>query len=277
MRNPRSILITGASSGIGAALASHYARKGAAPGAAPGAAYGAGPAVHLTLTGRNEARLAQVGDACRKAGASADCALVDAIDADRMQGLIEAAERHRPIDLVIANAGISAGTGGSTEPAGQTRRIFETNIDGVANTVLPALDVMMARERAGGRPRGQIAIMSSMAGFRGFPGAPAYCASKAAVRVWGEGLRGMAHHRDVEISVICPGYVRSAMTAGNRFRMPFLMDADRAARIIARRLEKNAGRIVFPWRLYALLRTLNALPLAVTEPLLGRLPAKDTE
>jgi len=134
--------------------------------------------------------------------------------------------------------------------------------------VLPAVDCMRPRGR------GQVAIMSSLAGFQGFPGAPAYCASKAAVRVWGEALRGELHGAGIGVSVICPGYVRSPMTAVNDFPMPLLMDADRAARIIRRGLARNRPRIAFPWRLYAAVRLISALPPAFTDPLLRRLPKK---
>ena len=102
--------------------------------------------------------------------------------------------------------------------------IFAANVEGVLNTVLPALPMLRSRRR------GQVALMSSLASFRGFPGAPAYCGSKAAVRVWGEGLRPWLAREGVEVSVICPGFVTTRMTEGNRFPMPFLMDADQAAR-----------------------------------------------
>src|SRR3546814_6092917 len=111
--------------------------------------------------------------------------------------------------------------------------------------------------------RGHLAIMSSLAAFRGFPGAPAYCASKAAVRVWGEAMRGVLAPDGVEVNVICPGFVRSRMTAANPFRMPFLMDADRAARIIRRGLERNRSRIAFPF------------PPPVSAWLAGALPAAE--
>jgi len=117
--------------------------------------------------------------------------------------------------------------------------------------------------------------MASLAAFRGFPGAPAYCASKAAVRVWGEALRGHLHGSGIAVSVICPGYVRSPMTAVNEFPMPLLMGAERAARIIRRGLERDRARIAFPWRLYAAVRLLSALPPGLTDPLLRRLPEKD--
>jgi len=117
--------------------------------------------------------------------------------------------------------------------------------------------------------------MSSLAGFRGFPGAPAYGASKAAVRVWGESLRGHLAGDGIGVTVICPGYVKTPMTDVNDFPMPLLMDTDRAARIIRRGLARNKARIAFPWRLYALVRLIAALPPALTDPLLRWLPAKD--
>jgi short-subunit dehydrogenase len=249
---PASILITGASSGIGAALALEYAR----------------PGVALALGGRDRARLAVVAQACRDAGAAPRVEALDVREREGMAAWIAEADRAAPLDLVIANAGISAGTGGGGETGDQARRVVATNLDGVLNTVLPAV----ARMRP--RGRGQIAIMSSLAAFRGFPGAPAYCASKAAVRVWGEALRGELHGAGIGVSVICPGYVRSSMTAVNDFPMPLLMDAERAARIIRRGLARNRPRIAFPWRLYAAVWLISALPPSLTDPLLRRLPKK---
>lgn len=260
MREPRTILITGASSGIGEALARHYAREG----------------VFLGLAGRDAARLAAVAEACREAGAEVAAEVVDVTDGVATRRWIETIAAARPLDLVIANAGISAGTGKGTESAEQMQRIYATNVGGVINTIGPAVAAMLAREPAGpsGR-RGQIAIMSSLASFRGFPGAPAYCASKAAVRVHGEALRGELHHRGIAVSVICPGYVRSRMTARNRFPMPMLMEAERAARIIARGLARNRARIAFPVPLYMATWLLGALPAWLTDPLLRKLPKKE--
>jgi short-subunit dehydrogenase len=116
--------------------------------------------------------------------------------------------------------------------------------------------------------------MSSLASFRGFPGAPTYCASKAAVRVWGEALRGDLSRHGIEVSVICPGFVVSRMTGKNDFPMPLLMSAERAAAIIKRGLARNRGRIAFPFSMYALSWLLGALPPVLTDPLLRRLPKK---
>jgi short-subunit dehydrogenase len=249
---PRSILITGASSGIGAALARAYA----------------GPGIHLALTGRDGTRLAAVVEGCRAKGTKVLAETVDVADRAAMARFVAAAEKVAPLDLVIANAGISAGTGGGGESEGQCRDIFAVNLAGILNTVWPALGPMRMRRR------GQVAIMSSLAGFRGLPSAPAYAASKAAVKAWGEGLRGWLAGEGVRVSVICPGFVESRITAQNAFPMPFLMTAERAAGIIRRGLERDSPRIAFPWPMHFAMWLMAVLPAAVTDRLLARLPRK---
>lgn len=254
MTPPTSILITGASSGLGGALAEAYAA----------------PGVRLFLSGRDADRLATVASACRDRGAVCETGLIDVRDAEETARWIRESDDAAPLDLVIANAGISAGTAGKdgAEPADQVRAVFATNVDGVLNTVLPAIDRMEERGR------GQIALVSSLAGYRGIPGAPSYCASKAAVKALGEGLRGSLHGKGLRVSVICPGYVRTPMTAVNDFPMPLLMDADRAARIIVRGLSRNRARISFPWPMAAAVWLLQTLPPAWIDPILRRLPRK---
>jgi short-subunit dehydrogenase len=252
MWNWRSILITGGSSGLGEAMARALAR----------------PGTFLALTGRDAGRLAGVAEACRLQGADVEHAVLDVGDCDRMAAFVAETDRRRPLDLVIANAGVSAGTQGGSEGAGQTRAIFAANVDGVINTVMPALDAMAPRGA------GQVAIVSSLAGFRGLPGAPAYCASKAAVRVWGEALRPDWQRRGIKVNVICPGYVTTRMTAKNDFPMPFLMPADKAARIILGGLKRDRARIAFPWPMYAAIRLVAAIPPGLLDPILRRLPRK---
>lgn len=251
-RHWRHILITGGSSGLGEAMA----RALAAPGVA------------LVLTGRDMARLAAVAEACRLQGAEVETASIDVTDRDGMATLVAKAAAKAPLDLIVANAGISAGSAGGVEGAEQTRAIFAVNVDGVVNTVSPALAAMAPHGR------GQVAIVSSLAGFRGLPGAPAYCASKAAVRVWGEALRPDWQARGIAVNVICPGYVTTRMTARNDFPMPFLMPADRAARIMLDGLARDRARIAFPWRLYALVRLVAAIPPGWLDAVLRRLPRK---
>jgi short-subunit dehydrogenase len=235
---PRSILITGATSGIGAALARLYA----------------GPGVTLALSGRNAGRLEAMAGECRGRGATVKVATVDVTHRAAMAAFVDAADAASPLDLVIANAGISAGFRDPADLDRHVRAIFATNVEGVFNTVHPALPGMIRRGQ------GQIAVMSSLAGFRGLAGAAAYAASKAAVRSYGEGLRGKLKSHGVRVSVICPGYVRTPMTDSNRYAMPFLMDAEKAARIIHRGLARDRGRIAFPWPMYLGAWLLAALP-----------------
>ncbi len=252
MRDPRSILITGASSGIGAALAELYA--------APGR--------FLALTGRNQERLEAVATRCRSRGAEVESALLDIRDAAALAGWIAETDRRHPLDLGVANAGVALGSNGSAETAAAVRQTFAVNVDGVLNTVLPLVPPMRDRRR------GQIAIVSSLASFRGIPGSGAYCASKAAERVFGEGLRGDLAPFGVGVSVICPGFIRTPMTDVNPFPMPFLMEPERAAVIIRRGLEGNRARIAFPWPMYAACWLLGVLPPAWTDGLLHRTPRK---
>ncbi len=252
MKNPRNILITGASSGIGEALALDYGKNG----------------ITLFLCGRHGERLDAVAEACRLHGATVFPHALDVTDARACEEWIRSADRDYPLDLVIANAGVSAGTGGKGENAEQARYIFAVNVEGVLNTVSPALPLMRARHR------GQIAIVSSIVSFRGIPGAPAYCASKAAIRVWGEALRGHLFRDGLEVSVICPGFVRSRMTVDNPYPMPFLMDAPKAAGIIRKGLERNRSRIIFPWPMAMAAWITTVLPPSLTDSLMRRLPKK---
>lgn len=253
IRTPQAILITGASSGIGEALALLYA----------------GPGRFLALSGRDRRRLDAVAEACRAKGADVMANVVDVADRDAMRRWIEPADARHPLDLVIANAGISAGTGGRGESEAQCRDIFAVNLAGVLNTVWPAIDRMR------GRRRGQIAIISSIAAFRGLPGTPAYSASKAAVKAYGEALRGWLGKDGIRVSVVCPGFIRSRMTAPNKFPMPMIMDADKAARIIAKGLARDKARIAFPWPMAAAMWLMGALPPAWTDPLLKVVPEKE--
>jgi short-subunit dehydrogenase len=252
MKDPHSILITGASSGIGEALAMAYA----------------GPGVNLALSGRDAGRLEAVAAACRQRGAAAQAMVIDVADREAMARWLEELDRTTPIDLVVANAGIGVGTADGFETEEQTRTVFGVNLGGTFNTVLPLIPKLAARRR------GQIALLSSLASFRGFPGSPTYCGSKAALRVWGEGLRGDLQAYGVQVSVVCPGFVKSRITARNEFPMPFLMSAERAAAIVKRGLARNRARIAFPFPMYFAIWLLGTLPPLLTDPLLMRLAKK---
>ena len=255
MTQSRTVLITGGSSGIGAALARRYGANG----------------WRVLITGRDLTRLASVVDSVRHAGGWADGVKLDVTNRSEMKRYIEQNDAQAPIDLVIANAGISAGSGARGESAEQARRIFATNLDGVLNTLQPIIPVMQKRGR------GQIALVSSLAAFRGFPGAPAYSASKAAVKAYGEALRGALRSDGIRVNVICPGFVESAITDANDFPMPMFMKADKAAAIIARGLEKNTGRIAFPFPMYFASWFMGSMPAGLSDFVVSRLPAKGAE
>lgn len=250
---PKSILITGASSGIGAALALEYANLG----------------IFLAISGRNEDRLNQIAKACRRKGAVVIIKNIDVNNTSAMHEWIHELEKNVSIDLVIANAGIAGGIDGAGSWPGSIREIFATNIDGVLNTVIPVLDLMEKRGY------GQIAIMSSLASFKGFSGTPSYAATKAAVRIWGEGLRERYTESGLKVSVICPGFVKSRMTANNLFPMPFIMSEKKAAKIIRRGLYKNTGRIAFPKSMYFLAWLYGALPPKIASLLTPKVPSKE--
>ena len=247
---PQHVLITGASSGIGAALAREYAV----------------PGVRLALFARHEGRARAVAEACRAKGALVACVLVDVTDPEAMADAVTLVDDAHPIDLVIANAGVSgASLGGADGVAG----LFAINVMGVVHTVEPLIPRLAARGR------GQIALMSSLASFVVRPGTEGYCASKAAVRVWGEGLRERLRPQGVGVSVICPGFVDTPLTRVNRFPMPMLMDAAPAAKLIKERLARDPARIAFPMPMYWGARFAGLFPARVQQVLTGRWPGKE--
>lgn len=258
MKNPKKILITGAGSGIGKALAIFYA-KSAIRGDAQ---------LKLFLCGRNLIKLEETKKLCQELGAEVSIEILDVKNQQDCRLWIEKIAENCQLDLVIANAGISAGTAGGSESFTQISEIFATNLNGVLNIIHPAIERMKVNAS------GQIAVISSLAGFRGLPSSPAYSASKAAVRVYGEALRGNLAQFGIKVSVICPGYVITPMTAVNKFFMPFIMPVEKAVAIIAAGLAKNQSRIAFPGPLYFIIWLLTLLPTSLTDKILAKLPSK---
>lgn len=251
MVDPQSVLITGASSGIGQALAMALAR----------------PGVTLHLSGRDATRLEAVAAACRARGAAVQPRIVDVRDADTMSAWIGNAGR---LDLVVANAGTSAGNAAHVpESPAQTREVFATNLDGMLHTVLPAMAVMADQPVGADGVRGRIAAIASIAAFAPLPHGPAYCASKAAVDFWMVASAPDARRRGITLTSVCPGYVRSGMTAHNRFPMPGLMDAERAANIILRGVAAGRMRVVFPGWIGLAARASGLLPPRVLAALVA--------
>jgi short-subunit dehydrogenase len=254
VKKPKHILITGASSGIGAELAMAYAHDNTV----------------LALTGRNVKRLEEVSASCRARGAHVITTTVDVRDAHSLRNFIEQFDDAHPIDLVIANAGVSATTSGGKDDVEQAQIVFDINVQGVLNTIHPLISRMVARGR------GQIAIMSSLASFMPLASAPAYSAAKAAVRYYGEALQPVLKQRGVQVSVICPGWIDTPLTDKNHFPMPFMMSSERAVARIIHALSCGKPRIIFPKRLYFLMRALMILPKSLRDFLLDDTRASST-
>ncbi len=244
--NTTDIVITGASSGIGHALALTYAKQN----------------VRLHLTGRNKDRLENVKQSCQLLGADVHTIAIDVTQQGQMESWIKSIPK---IDLVIANAGIAIGDISPTDNEYQkaSRKIFNVNLDGVLNTIHPAIEQMLVQGH------GQIAIISSLAGFRGLPTAPAYSASKNAVKAYGEALTPSLREKNIHLSVICPGFVTSGITDKNRFPMPFIMSGQKAAELIKKRLEKRPYLIAFPWPMYFMSWIFSILPSSIAIGLLS--------
>ncbi len=249
----RNVLITGASSGIGAALAREYARRGAG---------------WLFLCGRNRERLEAVAADCRDVGASVSAQTVDVTDEKALATWLAECEARAPLDVVFANAG--RGTG--REDSEQVRTTFAVNLMGVVNTVLPAIEIFRARKAAG-----QIVLVSSIAGYAPLTACPSYAGTKAGVKSWGLSLRGFLRPEGIKVNVVCPGFVRSRITDRNTCPMPFFMEAEKAAKIIVDRVERNVGLIAFPWPMRLATWFLSVVPWRLAEIIASRLPQKNAD
>jgi short-subunit dehydrogenase len=245
------VFITGASSGIGEALARHYAMQGAILGLA-----------------------ARRVEALQVLSASLSCTSVCyALDVTDARALRIAAEnfitRFGAPDIVIANAGVSVGTlTECAEDLDAIRRVMDVNVFGMAATFSPFAHVMRL---AGG---GRLVGVASVAGIRGLPGAEAYSASKAAAISYLESLRLEMRGSGVKVVTICPGYIQTPMTEINPYRMPFLLPAAEAARRFARVIERGTSYAVVPWQMGVVAKLLRLLPNAVYDPLFAKAPRK---
>ena len=245
------VFITGASSGLGAALAAYYAARGAV----------------LGLAARRADKLAEV--AATLAATSTVYALDVADHAALASAAADFCSRHGTPDIVIANAGISAGTQcGNPEDLAVLERVLQTNVTGLAATLSPFVEPMRNRRS------GALVGIASVAGFRGLPGNGAYSASKAAAINWLEALRVELHGSGVRVVTVCPGYIDTPMTEANRFPMPFLLSAGDAARRIARAIERASTLVVLPWQIRLTFSFLRRTPNWLFDRLFAHAPRK---
>jgi len=224
---PSTVLITGASSGLGAELAERYAKEG----------------VTLYLTGRNVDALKTVSAVCTSKGAKVETKAADLGSSEgRLAFSSWVRERNSNLDLVIANAGISESTSGVAfdEIEEMSRRMVETNVSGVHATIYPAIEGMRKRGS------GQVAIMSSLAGMAPLTGSAAYAASKSFVKTLGESLRLQLLRDGVSVNVITPGFVDTPLTQKNKFKQSGMVSLKDAGKIIVAGLANDEPVIAFP-------------------------------
>lgn len=237
----RNIAITGASAGIGAALARRLAQ----------------PGVKLFLTGRRLEALDHIAQACRAKGATVQTATVDATDRNAIQSWARNISDAAPIDLAILCAGIFGGSRsqGDLEPLSEAVRIIDTNLTG---SLLPA---SILAENMKARGAGRIVFISSLAALMPQADSAAYSASKAGLSAYAKALRALLAPSGVQVSLIHPGHVQTRQTRQQIGRLPLVLPPDQAADIIVRALERGLAEINFPKRLYWLIRANNLLPL----------------
>ncbi|MGR7997374.1 SDR family NAD(P)-dependent oxidoreductase [Xanthobacter sp. ZOL 2024] len=244
-RAPGHVVITGASSGLGAALARRYAA----------------PGVLLLLLARDAARLQQVAADCTARGSEVAWHSCDVRDAAALGALLRTADAASPVDLVIANAGIEAslGPGGAPEPLAAVQAQIDVNLAGALGCILPLLPAMQARRRGG------LVLISSLAALEPLADQPTYCATKAALLTWGEAARPWLKRFGIQVTVACPGFIATGMSTRYTGWRPFEWSADKAAGTIAAAVAKGRSRISFPWPLVALIHLGKLAPRPLRE------------
>jgi short-subunit dehydrogenase len=246
--SPETVLITGATGGIGSALAEVYAEPGKT----------------LILHGRNAVRLAELAAICESKGARVLTRVLDLRDREELAAWLRKTCVLETVDLVIVNAGVNTNIGpeGAGERWENVQALVEVNVLAAMATVDAVLPSMRARGN------GQIALISSLAAYFGLPITPSYCASKAAMKAYGEAMRGWLAPEGVRINVVMPGYVESQMCRDMPGPKPFLWPAEKAALAIKRGLARNQPRISFPFPLNLGTWFLSVLPPAISQRVL---------
>jgi short-subunit dehydrogenase len=187
---------------------------------------------------------------------------------EQVTAYLEEIIKNYKIDILINSAGVSAGTLGAPESSEQVEEIFSTNLNGSLNFILPCMQQMIKNRS------GTIVMISSMAGMLGLSSAPSYSASKAAIKIFGDALRGYLVQFNVQVCVVIPGYIDTPMTQVNKFLMPFKISASTAAQIIMNGINARKGLIVFPKLTYFMLKLMNLLPYQLVDYINSKLPGK---
>lgn len=239
MKNFDHALITGASSGIGRSIATLLAKRG----------------THVVVAARREAELQSLVSSLRDAGGNADMCVLDVADTQAARDAIRHWDKETGgLDLVIANAGV-----GITKPAHKLKwedvePILQVNVMGAFATLVAALEGMVERKR------GTLVGVSSLAAMRGLPKSGAYAASKAALATFLETLRLDLAPKGVTVVDVRPGFVDTPMTQKNKFKMPFIMDVDQAARVTIKGIDRGDAIVAFPWQMARTMSALETMP-----------------
>jgi NADP-dependent 3-hydroxy acid dehydrogenase YdfG len=241
-RTPSTVLITGASSGIGRAMAIEYAKRGA----------------HVMAVARRESELSSLCRQIEGAGGKASFMVCDVADANAAKDVVQKAERELgSLDMVVANAGVGHAAHATRLTLEDVSRTIDINIKGAFATLLAAVPIMLAQKH------GHLVGVSSLAGRRALPGGGAYCASKAALSVFMETLRIDLAPAGIDVTDVQPGFVDTPMTKENTHPMPFMWDVAKATRVIVDRLEKAPGIVAFPLPLQIASRIGQLVPFSI--------------
>jgi short-subunit dehydrogenase len=234
------VMITGASSGIGRALALEIASRGA----------------KLGLVARRVQVIEEVVRDIEAAGGKAMSLPADVQDVNSISAAANTLHaRLGPIDVLIANAGIGPTRDAADFSAEEVSDVINVNVIGVSNSVAAVIPEMV------GRGSGQLVAISSLAAYRGLPKSAAYCASKAAVSAFFESLRLDLEPRGIDVTIIHPGFIKTPLTEGRSMQMPYLMELDDAVAKIVRAIEKRRKRYSFPWQLATIVRAGMIMPI----------------
>ncbi|WP_420409156.1 SDR family NAD(P)-dependent oxidoreductase [Hoeflea sp.] len=243
------VAITGATSGLGWELSRLYAARGCS----------------LVLAGRNEQRLLEISELCRALGADVETQAVDTTDFEAMDAWLGQAYAKRPIDLFVANAGMGGSevlVSDQAESSELARKILEVNTRATISSVAGLIPHMTERGS------GHIVILGSISGRIGLPQSPVYCASKAALSVYADAIRRLLKPHGVSVTSVLPGFIDTPMSRSLDMARPWCWPAERAARRIARDVERRAAHSVFPWQLRFLIGVQNLLPAGVSDRIL---------